>query len=264
VCRTPDPRPQLVQEARALIGDGGATGNASPAAAEASTAPSVLALGKELMQRVFDPKADPNQGRSALGAPPPADPPPASAAQTTPYKVLNTASAETQPQVSNAAPAASVAPARPAPPDATSPAGVGLTRSIAPDTGTRSAESGAKAAVAAPKAGIGDKASARFALAGTAATAASKAKPLPETAVPPAANQKCRVWTASYGGQRSIIIRSIIDQVVNFTVLDVNTGQETREAEAFIAAYAKNGKIAGEYANQAQALDKAFELCPEG
>ena len=52
--------------------------------------------------------------------------------------------------------------------------------------------------------------------------------------------------------------------VVNFTVLDVNAGQEMREAEAFIAAYAKNGKMAGEYSNQAQALDKAFELCPEG
>ena len=54
------------------------------------------------------------------------------------------------------------------------------------------------------------------------------------------------------------------DQVVNFTVLDVNAGSETREAEAFIAAYAKNGNIAGEYASQAQALDKAFELCPRG
>jgi len=122
----------------------------------------------------------------------------------------------------------------------------------------------AKAAVAPAKAGIGDKASARFAMAGTAAAAAGKAKTLPDTALPPAASQKCRVWTASYGGQKSIIIRSIVDQVVNFTVLDVNTGQETREAEAFIAAYAKNGKIAGEYSNQAQALDKAFELCPEG
>jgi hypothetical protein len=85
-----------------------------------------------------------------------------------------------------------------------------------------------------------------------------------DTATPPAANQKCRVWTASYGGQKSIIIRSVVDQVVNFTVLDVNAGAETREAEAFIAAYARNGKITGEYASQAQALDKAFELCPEG
>ena len=72
------------------------------------------------------------------------------------------------------------------------------------------------------------------------------------------------MWTASYGGQKAMIIRSVIDQVVNFTVLDVNEGSETREAEAFISAYAKNGKIAGVYTNQALALDKAFELCPEG
>jgi hypothetical protein len=85
-----------------------------------------------------------------------------------------------------------------------------------------------------------------------------------DTALPPAANQRCRVWTASYGGQKSLIIRSVADQVVNFTVLDVNDGAETREAEAFIAAYAKNGKVAGEYPSQALALDKAFELCPEG
>ncbi len=37
-----------------------------------------------------------------------------------------------------------------------------------------------------------------------------------------------------------------------------------READAFIAAYAKNGAITGEYTNQNAALDKAFELCPEG
>ena len=99
----------------------------------------------------------------------------------------------------------------------------------------------------------------------SAAAAAAKAKsPVAETATPPAANQKCRVWTASYGGQKAMIIRSVIDQVVNFTVLDVNDGSEVREAQAFISAYAKNGKIAGEYPTQAQALDKAFELCPEG
>src|SRR6185295_13128911 len=219
-----------------------------------------LALGKELMQRVFDPKTDPNQGRSALGAPPPADEPPVSPAQTAPYKVLNPPPAETQAQASpQASPQAS---------GATPAASPTSTKSAAADTGARAAdrsvETGAKPAVAPTKAGIGDKASARFAMAGTAAAAAGKAKTLPDTALPPAASQKCRVWTASYGGQKSIIIRSIVDQVVNFTVLDVNTGQETREAEAFIAAYAKNGKIAGEYSNQAQALDKAFELCPEG
>jgi len=91
----------------------------------------------------------------------------------------------------------------------------------------------------------------------TAATAtAAKALPAP--------SQKCRVWTASYGGQKAMIIRSQGDKVINYTVLDVNEGAESREAEAFISAYAKNGAIAGQFGSQAQALEKAFELCPEG
>jgi hypothetical protein len=90
------------------------------------------------------------------------------------------------------------------------------------------------------------------------------AAPATTVAAPTAPSAKCKVWTASYGGQRAVIVRSVIDQVANFTVLDVNEGQEKREAEAFIAAYAKGGSLAGEFANQNKALEKAFELCPEG
>jgi len=83
--------------------------------------------------------------------------------------------------------------------------------------------------------------------------------------VPPAAPKpKCKVWTASYGGGRSVIIRARADQQENFTVLDVNEGSEKREAEAYIAAYAKGGETIGEFSNPSQALDKAFELCPDG
>jgi Mannosyl-glycoprotein endo-beta-N-acetylglucosaminidase len=96
-----------------------------------------------------------------------------------------------------------------------------------------------------------------------------------KTALPPAATQKaspqqavvaqkCRVWTASYGGDKALIIRSAKEDTINFTVLDVNAGQEKREADAYIAAYAPGGKIEAEFANQTQALDKAFDLCPEG
>jgi hypothetical protein len=92
------------------------------------------------------------------------------------------------------------------------------------------------------------------------ASAGGAAKPL----VPQAPAQKCRVWTASYGGQKALIIKSMVDKIVNYTVLDVNEGAEKREADAFISAYAKEGVIAGEFGSQAQALDKAFELCPEG
>jgi hypothetical protein len=91
------------------------------------------------------------------------------------------------------------------------------------------------------------------------------AKQAPAAALaPPPASHTCRVWTASYGGPKAIIIRSVAGQMVNFTVLDVHEGSQEREAAAFIQAYAKNGKVAGEFPNQSQALEKAFELCPEG
>ncbi|MEQ1616545.1 MAG: hypothetical protein ABL904_27655 [Hyphomicrobiaceae bacterium] len=78
------------------------------------------------------------------------------------------------------------------------------------------------------------------------------------------ASGKCRVWQASYGGQRAIIIKSKSEGFTNYTVLDVNEGAEKREAEAYIQAYAKGGETFGEFGSQNQALDKAFDLCPEG
>lgn len=75
---------------------------------------------------------------------------------------------------------------------------------------------------------------------------------------------KCKVWTASYGGQRAILIKAAGKDTVNYTVLDVNAATEKREVDAYIAAYAKGGKTIGSFANQTKALDKAFELCPEG
>jgi Mannosyl-glycoprotein endo-beta-N-acetylglucosaminidase len=89
--------------------------------------------------------------------------------------------------------------------------------------------------------------------------ATQKAAPAQATAA-----QKCRVWTASYGGDKALIIKSAKEDTINFTVLDVNVGQEKREADAYIAAYAPGGKIEAEFANQTLALDKAFDLCPEG
>jgi hypothetical protein len=74
----------------------------------------------------------------------------------------------------------------------------------------------------------------------------------------------CKVWTASYGGSRAVIIRAKATDGDNYTVLDVNEGAEKREADAYIAAYAKGGETVGEFTNTTQALDKAFELCPEG
>lgn len=76
---------------------------------------------------------------------------------------------------------------------------------------------------------------------------------------------KCKVFTASYGGESAVIVKATADTVVNYTVLHVNAGAEKREADAYIAAYAKGGETVGsEFKSQDLALDKAFELCPEG
>jgi TPR repeat protein len=77
------------------------------------------------------------------------------------------------------------------------------------------------------------------------------------------AARKCRVWTASYGGQKATIIRSNADSAVNYTVLDLNKGREDAEAKAYIAAYAKGGRRIGDFASKSAAMDKAFKLCPE-
>ncbi|MFA5901676.1 MAG: glucosaminidase domain-containing protein [Hyphomicrobium sp.] len=82
--------------------------------------------------------------------------------------------------------------------------------------------------------------------------------------VPPAKGGKCKVWTASYGGQRAVIIKASGTGTVNYTVLDVTEANEKREVDAYIAAYAKGGERIGSFTNQTKALTKAFELCPEG
>ncbi len=215
-CAAPDPRPELVQEARAV------SGKATASARTADAGPARPSEAEVVKRAVEQAKADGVDGRSALGAQLPRQPGPPSA----PFKVLN-------------APAPS--------PDSTGQ----VTK-----TGIADALPGSKSA---PKAGT-DKSAPRTAVA--AALPATKIAPAAEAAAPP--GTACKVWTASYGGQKAIIIRSIVDQMVNFTVLDVHEGSEEREAQAFIAAYAKNGQVAGEYPNQSQALEKAFELCPEG
>lgn len=81
---------------------------------------------------------------------------------------------------------------------------------------------------------------------------------------PDAKPASCRVWTASYGGAKAIIIKASVAGATNYTVLDVNEGAEKKEADAYISAYAKGGEMVGEFGSPTQALDKAFELCPEG
>lgn len=116
----------------------------------------------------------------------------------------------------------------------------------------------ADAAPAAAATTVAPAATVQTAALGSGTKAAVMAPP------PAAAPSKCKVWTASYGGSRAVIIKANADSQDNYTVLDVNEGTEQREADAYIAAYAKGGQKVGEFTTPTQALDKAFELCPEG
>jgi hypothetical protein len=227
-CEKPDPRPELAAAVHRDL----------RLAEERAQRPS----GEQLARRAIESgKAEESDQRAGLGAQEPTKEPPMG------FKVLN------------APPAADKLVADDAPAEPIARNGLDATRGDAAklklSTGTLSPPSRAPAATDKP---VAEKPQFKVASAGGAA------KALVEGAPPAAAGQKCRVWTASYGGQKALIIRSIVDKVVNYTVLDVNEGAEKREADAFIAAYAKEGAIAGEYPSQAQALDKAFELCPEG
>jgi len=81
---------------------------------------------------------------------------------------------------------------------------------------------------------------------------------------PSSTTQKCRVWTASYGGQKATIIRSRAKSTINYTVLDVNNGREEAETRAYIAAYAKGGRRIGDFPSKSAAMNEAFKLCPKG
>ncbi len=98
---------------------------------------------------------------------------------------------------------------------------------------------------------------------GKGATSKASVTAAAKATKPTAAGGGCNVFTASYGGSKAMIIKATVGDSVNYTVLDVNEGAETREADAYIQAYAPGGKPVGEFKSQTAALDKAFELCPE-
>jgi hypothetical protein len=226
-CKAADPRPGLVAEARK-----GRT-PATTAAAEARPSSSAVdkaaaSTGTALARRAVEEGRANGAARSGLGA----------AALVAPDE-----EAGTEPEATAAK----------------KPPALTMLNAAKAETESGAGTGGSDGSAAA--AGPGDKGAGAKIPPIAFASAAGAAKAL---APPPTVQTKCRVWTASYGGQKAIIIRATADQATNFTVLDVNDGAEKREAEAYIAAYAKGGQTVAEFPNQAQALDKAFELCPEG
>jgi hypothetical protein len=265
-CKGEDPQPELVAEARRQ------TATVQTAATEQPQAPAaspVTDKNSDFARRAVDAaRADGTPNRAGLGA-----------------TALNTAgdagaTAPPAAKVTSTTAAATAAPVQPAAPTteaAASPTVKILNPAAAPATTEKAATDSAPAKATPAKAETAAKAAAVKTETPAKAPAAKEEAPAKaiETAsvagaakdaakVEKKAAAKCRVWTASYGGAKAIIIKATADQTTNYTVLDVNEGAEKREADAYISAYAKGGESVGEFATQTQALDKAFELCPEG
>ena len=246
-CKAADPRPELVLAARKALLDEATSGAQAANAATlpaASTVPKAAAAvsGVEAAKRSVEAAKNDGAGRSALGASAVAKTAPLAsekvetteAAAPKIFTLINPVKPEEAPTASSGAQAASPSPAE-------TPAA------------TKVAAAPAAAAVKPAK--------------GVAREAAPKEQALKEQALKEQALKdpgKCNVFTASYGGQKSVIIKVVAADSVNYTVLDVNEGAESRETEAYIAAYAKGGRKIEEFASQSSALERAFQLCPEG
>ena len=232
-CEAKDPRPELVAEAR---GKAGVT--VDTAAAIAPTRDGKSAKGAEAVKRaVADARETGDSERKALGA--------ASIAATEPDTSASAAKPAAEPAkftLLNSSEAAA---------DETAEA-----------TAAANSQPPAKAAATASA----SAAKAEIKTASAAAAAAKGAAVMSDAAATAAKSTKgaCRVWQASYGGEKAVIIKVVADGQTNYTVLDVNEGREQREVAAYIAAYAQDGNSVGEYPSPAKALSKAFEMCPEG
>jgi Mannosyl-glycoprotein endo-beta-N-acetylglucosaminidase len=272
-CNAPDPRPELVQEARKgrelkpqtevaeLAPENDV--DTSATSASAATAPT----GTEIAERAIEQarKEDPKRtglgaggmlGSVAQGAAKAAAGPPAIAPekQQAAVTLIN-------PSKSQAIEPAATA-ALPEPPAAKPDTSKTAAKADAAEVKTETAKTTATAnAAAMPGADTGKGNAAKGAEIQTASVAGAATQLKVPAASTPA---KCKVWTASYGGQRAILIKATTGGTVNYTVLDVNEANEKREVDAYIAAYAKGGQRVAAFPNQTQALDQAFTLCPEG
>jgi hypothetical protein len=255
-CNGPDPQPELVQDARA--GRTGKPATQQAAAAEqrdtAATVPDATTAdadatappkvsGAEIARRAIEEERKENAPIKALGV----------AGMLGDVGNVPKPAAEQQ--------AAAQPPAK-----ATEPAPeVTILNPSTPKAKAKAETPKAKAGTETAKLETPKPGTAKIAEKGAEIQTASVAGAATQLKTPAASKAgKCKVWTASYGGQRAIIIKAVTDSTTNYTVLDVNDPTENREVDAYISAYAKGGEKVGAFASQTKALDKAFELCPEG
>ena len=272
-CNADDPRPELVQEARE--GRQAPTTTATAKAKKAKTETEVAAVaapagetqpvamptqkGAEVAKQRIEEERKENPPLKALGAgiigsvtkTAAAETPPAAAEDSPPVTLLNAKQPEAEPPKAEAAPENKAA------------TKTDTKAKAKPESKPAVAKADAKADTA--KADTAKTDTGKADSKGAQVQTASIGSAATQLKVPPAKDAaKCKVWTASYGGQRAVIIKASATGTVNYTVLDVTEANEKREVDAYIAAYAKGGEKVGSFPTQNTALNKAFELCPEG
>lgn len=77
------------------------------------------------------------------------------------------------------------------------------------------------------------------------------------------AHGSCRIVMASYGGTRTVLIRSSTHVAVELIVLSVIPGFERYMTSNYIRTRAPRGVMDGEFADRDQALVRAKQICPE-
>ncbi len=76
---------------------------------------------------------------------------------------------------------------------------------------------------------------------------------------------QCQISKASYGGQKTVLIRAPKHRKIHYTALSLIEGPEERRlTHRFINAHAKGGVVIGTFPTQAAALRRASSLCPTG
>ncbi len=96
----------------------------------------------------------------------------------------------------------------------------------------------------------------------TGAPRAGLGMPLVTTPQAAARPTGCKVFTASYGGQKNVLIRAEVGTEVHYTALQVLDGMEKTLAANFVTAHTKGGDVMSEHPSREAALSKAFDLCP--
>lgn len=85
----------------------------------------------------------------------------------------------------------------------------------------------------------------------------------PATSSDTPAEPGCRVLTATYGGSKTLLVRSTLEGEMRLTALTVLDGFEKTMFETYARASAPGAEIVGEYETQAAALADARENCPQ-